>query len=241
VAGGAEFTNEVILDGTFAVIQIGGWVGESSLPLEAVDEFKVQTSGISAEYERTTKSVFNYSLKSSTNKFHGSAYGYLAGEGFNTKGYFGGPKPPLDNKNYGFTLSGPIIKNKTFYFGSYEAFRQRIPANLAPNLPTVNMRQGDFSQLLSLATPITIRNPYTGAVFPGNIIPKELLSATSLKWQGRFFPLPNYGPPDLTVANYRGTYPHRPRRIPSIFESITIFHQPTRSTRSTDTSVSTIK
>ena len=127
----------------------------------------------------------------------------------NARPFFATQKGKNINNDLGFTLGGPIIKNKTFYFGSYEAFRQRIPANLAPNLPTVNMRQGDFSQLLSLSTPITIRNPYTGAVFPGNIIPKELLSATSLKWQGRFFPPPNYGPPDLTVANFRGTFPQQ--------------------------------
>src|SRR5512142_174081 len=83
VAGGAEFTNEVILDGTSAVIQIGGWVGESSPPLEAVDEFKVQTSGIAAEYGRTAGGVFNYSLKSGTNSLRGSAVGALRNEVLN--------------------------------------------------------------------------------------------------------------------------------------------------------------
>ena len=68
INGGADFTKEVVLDGTSAVIQIGGHIGESSPPMEAVEEFTVQTSGIPAEYGRTAGGVFNFSLKSGTNQ-----------------------------------------------------------------------------------------------------------------------------------------------------------------------------
>ena len=128
VAGGAEFTNEVILDGTSAVIQIGGWVGESSPPLEAVDEFKVQTSGIPAEYGRTAGGVFNYSLKSGTNKFHGSAVGALRNEVFNANTWQNNYLKATDpgNKEHdraqdrqylgSVSVGGPIIKDKTFFY-----------------------------------------------------------------------------------------------------------------------------
>ncbi len=136
VAGGAEFTNEVILDGTSAVIQIGGWVGESSPPLEAVDEFKVQTSGIAAEYGRTAGGVFNYSLKSGTNKFRGSAVGAMRNEVFNANTWQNNFLKATDpeNKEYdraedrqylgSVSLGGPIIKDKTFFYAAFEDYRQ---------------------------------------------------------------------------------------------------------------------
>lgn len=83
IAGGLPFTKEVVLDGTSAVIQIGGHIGESSPPMESVEEFKVLTSGIAAEYGRTGGGVFNFSLKSGTNSFRGSTYGYVRNERLN--------------------------------------------------------------------------------------------------------------------------------------------------------------
>jgi hypothetical protein len=74
------------------------------------------------------------------------------------------------------------------------------------------MRAGDFSELLEQANPVVIRNPFAGnAPFPGNIIPRELLNPGSLAWQNRFFPLPNFGAPNLTVANYREAVPQQIR------------------------------
>ena len=172
--------------------------------LESIQEMRFDIVNNRAEFGEVTN--VTAITKSGGNDLHGTVFWLNGINQYNARPFFATQKGKNINNDLGFTLGGPIIKNKTFYFGSYEAFRQRIPANLAPNLPTVRMRQGDFSQLLSLATPITIRNPYTGAVFPGNIIPQELLSTTSLKWQERFFPLPNFGPPELTVANFRGTY-----------------------------------
>ncbi len=83
IAGGLPFSKEVVLDGTSAVIQIGGHIGESSPPMESVEEFKVMTSGIAAEYGRTGGGVFNFSLKSGTNSIRGSTYGYLRNERLN--------------------------------------------------------------------------------------------------------------------------------------------------------------
>ncbi len=77
------------------------------------------------------------------------------------------------------------------------------------------MREGDFSDLLALARPTTIRNPFTNQPFPGNRIPAELRSAASRNAQERLYPLPNFGSPELTVANFRGGFP-RDRRVDKI-------------------------
>jgi hypothetical protein len=206
VAGGAEFTNEVILDGTSAVIQIGGWVGESSPPLEAVDEFKVQTSGIQAEYGRTAGGVFNYSLKSGTNKFRGSAVGALRNEVFNAntwqnnflKATHPGDKQydrAQDRQYLGsVSLGGPVIKDKTFFYAAFEDYRQSrfVLGGFGQTVPIPAFLDGDFSALLNTGAaplgvdpagnpiyPGAIRDPLTGNVFPGNVIPADRISNTS--------------------------------------------------------------
>ncbi len=207
VAGGADFTNEVVLDGTSAVIQIGGWVGESSPPLEAVDEFKVQTSGIAAEYGRTAGGVFNYSLKSGTNTFHGSAVGALRNEVFNANTWqnnFLKATNPQNAKEYdraqdrqylgAFGLGGPIIKDKTFFYVTVEDYRQSrfVLGAFNTTVPIPPFLDGDFSALLNTGAgplgydpagnpiyPGAIRDPRTGNVFPGNVIPADRISTVS--------------------------------------------------------------
>ena len=123
---------------------------ESAPPAEAIKDVTVITTTYSAQYGHTSGGFIEYTSKSGTNKFHGSAYGYFAGEGLNTKGYFGGPKPPLDNKNYGFTLGGPIIKNKTHFFVNVDwtKFRSGTLEGFGNTTPIPAFRTGDFSALL---------------------------------------------------------------------------------------------
>ena len=137
VAGGADFTNEVVLDGTSAVIQIGGQVGESSPPMEAVDEFKVQTSGIPAEYGRTAGGVFNFSLKSGTNQIRGKRRRRPAQRGPQRQ-HLAEQLPEGDrpenakrttarrtgSTSGSLSLGGPIIKDKTFFYVAVEDYQQ---------------------------------------------------------------------------------------------------------------------
>ena len=138
IAGSPSFSKEVVIDGTSAVIQIGGHIGESSPPMEAVEEFKVQTSGIAAEYGRTAGGVFNFSLKSGGNAFSGSAYGYLRNEVLNANtwqnNFLAATEPSrageferADDRQYvaGVSVGAPIIKDRTFAFASYEEYRQK--------------------------------------------------------------------------------------------------------------------
>ena len=83
IAGAPAFSKEVMIDGMSATAQIQGHIGESSPTMEAVQEFSVQTSGLSAEYGRTSGAVFNFALKSGTNELHGSGFYYLRNEALN--------------------------------------------------------------------------------------------------------------------------------------------------------------
>jgi hypothetical protein len=134
---------------------------------DAIAEFKVQTNTYSAEFGRSGGAVINASYRSGTNGFHGSAWEFNRNTVLNAVGFFkplGGVKPPLNRNQFGFTFGGPIIKDRTFFFGDYEGFRQ-IQKNLVySNLPTLAQRQGILT--------IAVRNPLTGIVYPaGTPIP----------------------------------------------------------------------
>lgn len=134
---------------------------------DAVAEFKAQTNTYSAEFGRSGGAVINASYRSGTNEFHGSAWEFNRNTVLNAVGFFkplGGVKPPLNRNQFGFTFGGPIIKDRTFFFGDYEGFRQ-IQKNLVYSiLPTLAQRQGILN--------VAVRNPFTGTVYPaGTPIP----------------------------------------------------------------------
>lgn len=208
IAGGLPFSKEVVLDGTSAVIQIGGHIGESSPPMESVEEFKVMTSGIAAEYGRTGGGVFNFSLKSGTNSLRGSTYGYIRNERLNANTWQNRLmtdafpnranefRKPMDRQYVsGVSVGGPILKNKTFYFGSFEDYRQSrfVLGPYNATVPTAAFLNGDFSALLDTRTllgqdaagnPIykgAIVDPVTRLVFPNNVIPANRISSVSQK------------------------------------------------------------
>ncbi len=127
---------------------------------DAIAEFKVQTNTYSAEFGRSGGAVINASYRSGTNDFHGAAWAFNRNTVLNAVGFFkplGGVKPPLNRNQFGFTFGGPIIKDKTFFFGDYEGFRQ-IQKNLVySNLPTLAQRSGILS--------VAVRNPLTGTTY----------------------------------------------------------------------------
>lgn len=114
---------------------------------DAVQEFKVQTNNFSAEFGRAGGAVINASLRSGTNQFHGTLYEYLRNTSLNAVGFFKptrGVKPTLIQNQFGGTIGGPIVRDKTFFFLNYEGFR-RITRTLQGNIttiPTVANRSG---------------------------------------------------------------------------------------------------
>jgi len=174
--------NNYLLDGVDnnnAQIAYQGRQAEVVRPnIDAIQEFKVMTNAFSAEYGRATGAVVNVTLKAGTNELHGTAYEFLRNEKLDAKNFFDRPeqpKPKFKRNQFGFSLGGPIKKNKTFFFGDYEWTKIRESRTVNATIPTSRMAQGDFSELLP-ATRIYDPLTYNTAtrersLFPGNIIP----------------------------------------------------------------------
>src|SRR5882757_993592 len=132
---------------------------------DAIAEFKVITSNYSAEYGRVGGAVVNAAMRSGTNQIHGTLYEFLRNTNLNAVGFIFVPpptfvKPTLQRNQFGFTVGGPFIKNKLFFFADYEGYRSLQHALAFDTIPTVAERNG------SLSVPVV--NPATGAVYPAN-------------------------------------------------------------------------
>ncbi len=215
--------------------------------VDAIEEFAIQTSNFAAEYGQAGGGLFNVTMKSGTNTLHGSAYDYWYNEVFNASSPYG-RKDRQRRHDYGFTAGGPVYipkvydgRDKTFFFFNFEQFRETQVDNTTQyTVPTMKMRQGDFSEILTGATVTTadgdktilqnqiyrpgtehtqvgldgksrlMRDPY-----PGNVITDPLNSA-ALAWQ-KLIPEPA-GPykNDLT-GNYLVPWDkYNYRTIPSV-------------------------
>ncbi len=171
IAGSAAFSKEVVIDGMSATAQIQGHVGETSPTMEAVEEFTVQTSGLSAEYGRSSGAVFNFALKSGANDPHGSAFYYLRNEALNANGWMNNwrlSQSPNDvrykrarDRQFlgGASAGGPVIipkvysgKNRTFVFGAFEHYTQeryQLSQDYNTTVPIPEFLDGNFSRLLT--------------------------------------------------------------------------------------------
>jgi hypothetical protein len=156
-------------------------------PIDALNEFKVQTSNVGAEYTTGAAGVISAATKSGTNKFHGNVWEYLRNNVLDARSYFDTTLPPLKRNQFGGVLGGPIIKSRTFFFGGYEGFRQSEGQTLVTDYPTAAERAGDLS---SIATPIV--NPFTNLPYPNNQVP---VSSFATSWFNNWIPLPNTNVP----------------------------------------------
>jgi hypothetical protein len=212
---------ETLIDGSSAAFPtVNGFHGISVFPsVDAVQEYKVQGSNMSAEYGRSLGSVLNLVYKSGTNEFHGSAYNFLRNSVLDANNYFqnsrGQALGSFKRNQFGGVFSGPVFRNKTFFMVAYEGLRQRSFRERLNTVPTALQRQGDFSQtrtlvggnpaLINIADPLTTRpNPAgTGSIrdlFPGNRIPLDRFD-TVARNALRFFPEANQPGVPVTEQN----------------------------------------
>lgn len=159
---------------------------------DAIQEFNLNTSNMSAEYGHSAAMV-NIVTKSGTNALHGNAFEFLRNGAINARNFFAPQPDTLKRNQFGGVLGGPIQKDKLFFFGSYQATRIRTAAQGQVSfVPTADERAGDFSRS---AQPLV--DPLTGAPFPGGRIPVSLFSAPSKYFLARI-PLPNGPDGELT-------------------------------------------
>lgn len=166
---------------------------------DALQEFTVQTSNYSAQYGNFGGAVVNVVTRSGSNDIHGSLFHFLRNGAMNARNFFAAQSDNLKRNQYGGTIGGPVIRDRLFYFGSYQgtSIRNTSFTNTA-FVPDQALRQGDFSSLL----PRTITDPETGRPFPGNQIPRDriLPIATNILSKVPFSDAPNgllrYARPD---------------------------------------------
>ncbi len=185
--GGATSNNEFLLDGAPNNANQGGNNIAYVPPAEAVQEMKISTNSYDAQYGRTAGGVVNMSLKSGTNSFHGVVYDFMRRKALAANSFLlnsrNSPKTDQYIDQYGFSVDGPIWKNKTFFLFTGEKYREGTPAPLFSTVPTPAFKNGDFSGLVDASGRlITIYDPATGRdvngvwtrdPFPGNRIPAE--------------------------------------------------------------------
>ena len=153
---------------------------------DAVEEFRVITSNYDAQYGRSVGGVINVITKSGSNEFHGSLFEFLRNRSLNARNFFQATTTPLVQNQYGGSVGGPIIKNKTFFFFSPQWYSQRTAAfQNSALVPTAAERNGDFSNAQ------TIKDPLTGQPFPNNIIPSSRVSPIAQAYLNLAIPLPN--------------------------------------------------
>jgi len=214
INGGRGTNNEFLLDGAPNNAVYNGVNNVAYVPsVDAVQEFKVMTGAYDAQYGRTGGGVINVSIRSGTNRFHGSAYEFLKRTSLNANTFANNSKKAQRQGNaldqYGFTVGGPITiprlysgKDRTFFFFAYERLREDTyyPSESISSVPSLEQRRGDFSKTFdNNGVPFTIYDPLTGrfegnnwvrSAFPGNMIPANRISPVAANML-KLYPEPN--------------------------------------------------
>src|SRR5688572_11360935 len=217
--GGPTYGNQIYLDGGMNTVP--GHNELSVVPLlDTVEEFKVHTNALAAEFGQSNGGVVSFVTKSGTNQFHGSLYEFLRNDILDARNAFltqrdpitGRTKPVLRFNQYGGTLGGPVYlprlysgKDRTFFLVGYERWNHRQANINRSTVPTQAERNGDFSNtrlgtgaLIPIYDPATTRANPSGSgfvrdLFPGNIVPRNRMDPLSLRVL-EYMPLPNVAP-----------------------------------------------
>ena len=224
VNGQREFANSVVLNG---IEVTGNRNNDSSITpsVDAMQEFKMVTSGYSAEFGRAAGGVVLLQTKSGSNAYHGDAYFFYRPKQTAAADYFSTTAADLHHDNFGGTLGGPIVRDKTFFFLSYEGFRLGRLADYLSSVPPSNQIKflangdADLSGLIDPNTgnPVPIFDPnfyaqnFYSQQFAGNVIPAAQVSPAGKAVLQNFFPVPsltgtNFGWFNNSIYNYTNGY-----------------------------------
>ena len=195
-------------------------LNSQTVNMESVAELKLVSVNNTAEYSRV--GYFDTITKSGTNEFHGEASYYHRNSALGARNFFEDQKAKVIYHTMNLSASGPIIKNKTFFYGLWNGERVPGKAFYLQPVPTPNMRSGNFSEFLSSSPAVMITDPLTGNPFPGNIIPASRISGTPQALQQDFIPLPNR--PGLT-NNFGWIHPYPDDQFRADVWSVRVDHR----------------
>ena len=195
-------SNMFLMDG---ITDLGSFIGNYNISpiIDTVQEFKVQSHNDLSEFGQAPGGIVNVATKAGTNDFHGSAWEFLRNEKFDARNFFLASRNPLRQNQFGVAGGGPVWipklyngKNRTFFYGGYEGYRQSQATQTTFLAPTAAQLNGDFSGISAkIYNPATVtRTPgggYTATAFPGNIIPSADLNPIALAYAKAIFPVGN--------------------------------------------------
>lgn len=213
LAGGRAQSQQFFIDGASAQnMRIGTGQMDVDPPVDTLQEVKVLANGFSAEFGGSASGMVIATTKSGTNQFRGSLFEYLRNEAMDAPNFFSPvvsgqkQKPSLRYNVFGGSIGGPVRRNKTFFFTSYEGSRRRDGTVRTLTVPSSLERTGDFSRTFNSRGQLyVIYDPWSGPAaqrtpFAGNKIPADRFDPVGVKIAD-CFPLPNRPPDDLTGAN----------------------------------------
>ena len=195
VNGAREDANNFLLDGAYNGDPKLNGVSVTP-PVDAIREFEAATSTYDASFGRNAGGQISVVTRSGGNQLHGTAWEFLRNGALDGNNFFAPsdqPAPRYQRNQFGGTLGGPLVKNRTFFFADYEGMRMAAGQTLITNVPTLAERAGDFSQ-----SGLPVIDPTTGQPIPGGKIPQYYLNPTGAKIAA-LYPLPNRNVPG---ANY---------------------------------------
>ncbi|HEX5887624.1 MAG TPA: carboxypeptidase-like regulatory domain-containing protein, partial [Pyrinomonadaceae bacterium] len=188
VNGAREDANNFLLDGVYNIDPKLNTFGVRP-SVDAIREFEMLTSTYDASFGRNPGAQINVILNSGSNDFHGSLFEFHRNAALDARNFFAPasePKPKYLRNQFGGSIGGPIVRNRTFFFADYEGTRSREGITRITNVPTAEERAGNFSNsLFGIPT-----NPFTGQPFDGGVIPSFFINPVG-RGIAALYPLPN--------------------------------------------------
>lgn len=202
LGGNLPYMLTASIDGISSInVRSNGILAEMFPSADGIDEIKISTTSVNAEYAQVGD--ITTTSRAGTNEFHGSLFWYHQNGDFDARDFFAPRAPFKVSNDFGGTIGGPIIKNRTFFFFDYEALRYRAQSIVNITVPPNSYRTGDLSSVSA-----AVRDPLSsGQTFAGNIIPASRISPVSTKILDALYPRQNVPGNAINTANYRDQLP----------------------------------
>ncbi len=207
INGARSSMNSSVLDGAYNTDR-NTFATVIAPPMEAVQEFRIQSSMAPVAFAQSGGGVVDVVTKSGSRTFHGSAFEHLRNEATDARNYFDDPALPRSDfrrNQFGASLGGPLPLRSSFFFGTYEGLRGKSASPLVQLVPNATLRSGDFRGRNVIYDPVNLSASGARIPFSGNIIPADRIDAIAGRYLDLYEPLPNR--PGNPSRNYVDTTP----------------------------------